>query len=76
MTVLFVVGSMNLVWMGILSAVIFVEKTVPQGVVIGKLTGIALITLGVALSVGVVPFGETFVAYHLEERNVLPLSGL
>jgi len=76
MAVLFVVGSMNLVWMGILSAVIFVEKTVPQGVVFGKLTGIALIMLGVALSVGIVPFGETFVAYHLEERNVLPLSGL
>ena len=67
MTVLFVVGSMNLVWMGILSAVIFVEKTVPQGVVIGKLTGIALITLGVASDRDDAGrFGETFVAYHLE----------
>lgn len=58
MTVLFVVGSMNLVWMGILSAVIFVEKVVPQGIVIGKLTGVALVVLGTALSVGVVPFNE------------------
>lgn len=65
MTVLFVVGSMNLVWMGILSAVIFTEKVVPHGVIIGKATGVALIVLGVALSAGVVPFGETFVPYHL-----------
>jgi len=65
MVVLFVVGTMNLVWMGILSAVIFVEKIIPQGVVVGKAMGIALIVLGIALSVGVVPFGETFVSYHL-----------
>jgi predicted metal-binding membrane protein len=58
MAVFFVVGSMNLVWMGILSAVIFVEKVIPQGVVIGKATGVALILLGIALSAGVVPFGE------------------
>ena len=58
MTVLFVVGSMNLVWMGILSAVIFVEKIVRQGIVIGKLTGVALVVLGIALSVGIVPFVE------------------
>ena len=65
MAVLFVVGSMNLVWMGILSAVIFVEKSIPQGVVIGKVVGIALIALGVALSVGLVPFGRELVAYRL-----------
>jgi predicted metal-binding membrane protein len=58
MAVLFVVGSMNLVWMGILSAVIFFEKVVPQGVMIGKITGLALIMLGIGLSVGVMPFGE------------------
>ena len=58
MAVLFVVGSMNLVWMGILSAVIFVEKIAPQGVIIGRATGIVLIVLGVALSAGIVPFGE------------------
>ena len=63
MVVLFVVGTMNLVWMGILSAVIFVEKIVPQGAVIGKAMGIALIVLGVALSAGVVPFGEELVGF-------------
>jgi len=65
MTVLFVVGSMNLLWMGILSAVIFVEKIVPQGVVIGKAAGVALILLGIALSIGVVPFGEKLAVSRL-----------
>ena len=59
MAVLFVVGSMNLVWMGILSLVIFVEKTVPQGITVGKVTGIALIVLGIVLSIGGMPFLAT-----------------
>ncbi|MGE0820851.1 MAG: DUF2182 domain-containing protein [Candidatus Binatia bacterium] len=58
MVVLFVVGTMNLVWMGILSIVIFVEKIVPRGVEMGKATGIALILLGMALSAGLMSFGE------------------
>ena len=49
MAVLFVVGTMNLVWMGILSMVIFVEKIVPRGVEMGKATGLALIALGLAM---------------------------
>ena len=49
MAVLFVVGTMNLVWMGILSMVIFVEKIVPHGVEMGKATGLALIALGLAM---------------------------
>lgn len=52
MVVLFVVGTMNLVWMGLLSAVIFVEKIIPHGVEMGKASGIVLIALGLALSVG------------------------
>ena len=52
--VLFVVGTMNLVWMGILSAIIFTEKIVPQGVELGKASGIALIILGVAVSLGLI----------------------
>jgi predicted metal-binding membrane protein len=54
MVVLFVVGTMNLVWMGILSAIIFTEKIVPHGMEMGKASGIALIVLGVALSVGLI----------------------
>ncbi len=56
MVVLFVMGTMNLVWMGMLSIVIFVEKTAPQGVTLGKATGLALMLLGAALTVGFVPF--------------------
>jgi len=50
MAVLFVVGTMNLVWMGVLTLVIFVEKTVPQGVIMGKGVGIGLIGLGLLLA--------------------------
>ena len=53
MIVLFVVGTMNLVWMGLLSAVIFAEKIVPYGVEMGRASGIILIVLGLALSVGI-----------------------
>ena len=56
MVVLFVMGTMNLVWMGILSIVIFVEKIVPHGVEMGKATGIALIVLGLAMGFEVLPF--------------------
>jgi predicted metal-binding membrane protein len=54
MVVLFVVGTMNLVWMGILSIVIFVEKIVPYGVGMGKATGVGLIALGVAMGLGII----------------------
>lgn len=57
MLVLFVVGTMNLVWMGLLTIVIFVEKIVPYGVAMGKATGVILIVLGLALGLGAVPLG-------------------
>jgi len=58
MAVLFVVGTMNLVWMGVLSMVIFVEKIVPHGVEMGKATGLVLIALGLAMmGLDAVPFG-------------------
>lgn len=55
MTVLFVVGTMNLVWMGILSIIIFIEKIVPHGVEMGKVTGLALIVFGLVMGFGGVP---------------------
>ena len=58
MVVLFVVGTMNLVWMGVLSIIIFGEKIVPHGVEMGKATGIALIVFGVAMTVGIIPLRE------------------
>ncbi|MGH7966190.1 MAG: DUF2182 domain-containing protein [Candidatus Binatia bacterium] len=50
MAVLFVVGTMNLVWMGILTLVIFLEKVVPSGEVWGKGVGLGLIGLGLVLA--------------------------
>ena len=50
MTVLFVAGTMNLVWMGILTLVIFLEKMVPQGAMLGKGVGIGLIGLGLLVT--------------------------
>jgi len=55
MVVLFVVGTMNLVWMGVLSIIIFVEKIVPHGVEMGKATGIVLIAFGLAMGFGALP---------------------
>ena len=51
MAVLFVVGTMNLVWMGVLTLIIFMEKILPYGVAMGKGTGIGLISLGLVLVV-------------------------
>jgi predicted metal-binding membrane protein len=48
MIVLLVVGMMNLVWMVGLSALIFLEKALPGGIVVGRLAGIALCAVGIA----------------------------
>jgi predicted metal-binding membrane protein len=50
MAVFFVVGTMNLVWMGILTLVIFMEKIIPRGVAMGKGVGLGLIGLGLLLA--------------------------
>lgn len=50
MLVLFVVGVMNLAWMGILTLIIFVEKISKHGVVISKVVGGLLILLGIAMA--------------------------
>ena len=42
MIVLLVVGVMNLTWMVGLSAVIYLEKVVPEGRLVGRVTGVAL----------------------------------
>ena len=55
MTVMFVMGTMNLVWMGILALVIFVEKVVPHGVALGKGVGLVLMGLGLLLAVSAGP---------------------
>lgn len=51
MTVLVAVGTMNLVWMVALTAIIFAEKAMPHGEVIGRVTSVALGAVGLVLVV-------------------------
>lgn len=51
MLVLFVVGIMNIAWMGILTLTIFVEKISKHGVIISKFVGGSLILLGIVMIV-------------------------
>jgi predicted metal-binding membrane protein len=46
MVVLFAVGLMNLGWTVLLAAVIFAEKVIPRGPIIGKLAGLAFVLFG------------------------------
>jgi predicted metal-binding membrane protein len=57
MAVLFAVGVMSLFWMGVVAAVILVEKVLPQGLRLSRVVGIALVVLGlwVAFSPSSVP---------------------
>lgn len=50
MVVLFVVGLMNLTWMALLALAIFLEKILPWGVLISRVSGAALIVLGLLLA--------------------------
>jgi predicted metal-binding membrane protein len=49
MTVLLVVGLMNLVWMVALFALFFVEKNWKRGLVVAKVAGTAFVALGVGI---------------------------
>ena len=49
MTVLLVVGLMNLVWMVALSMLFFVEKHWRRALVVGRVFGVALVVLGLAV---------------------------
>jgi predicted metal-binding membrane protein len=48
MLVMFVVGVMNLVWMAGLGVVMLLEKVAPRGDLLARLSGVALILLGLA----------------------------
>jgi predicted metal-binding membrane protein len=50
MTILLVVGVMNLVWMIALAAVFFLEKNWRGGVVVSRIVGIGLVIIGVAVA--------------------------
>jgi predicted metal-binding membrane protein len=52
MVVLLVVGVMNVAWMVALSGLIFLEKVLPAGGLIGRIAGIALCVAGIARIIG------------------------
>lgn len=56
MVVLFVLGLMNLVWMGVMAVVIFLEKLGPRPNLMTKVVGLALVAAG-ALVAGSAVFG-------------------
>jgi predicted metal-binding membrane protein len=55
MLVLLTVGVTNLVWMGLVAALIFVEKVLPFGSVTAKVVGTVLVGVGIGLAVTSTP---------------------
>jgi predicted metal-binding membrane protein len=51
MTLLFVAGVMNLLWVALIAVLVLVEKIAPRGDLIGRCAGVALIVVGIALGV-------------------------
>jgi len=49
MAILVAVGTMNIVWMVALAAMIFVEKVTPRGELIARLVSVLLVVLGLSL---------------------------
>jgi predicted metal-binding membrane protein len=50
MTLLFVAGVMNLVWVAVIAVAVLVEKTLPRGELVGRITGGALVIAGAWLA--------------------------
>ena len=55
MLVLLTVGVMNLVWMALIAAVIFIEKVLPFGWAAAKVVGIVLLGAGISLALMWIP---------------------
>jgi predicted metal-binding membrane protein len=51
MSLLFVAGVMNLLWIAAIAVFVLVEKAVPKGDLIGRFAGAALIVAGIVLAV-------------------------
>ena len=51
MSVLFVVGVMNLLWVAILGVVVLLEKVSPVGSIVARASGVAMVLAGIALIV-------------------------
>ncbi len=54
MVLLFVGGVMNLLWVAVIAGFVFVEKMIPAGELVAKLTGVALAGAGVWMMVSAV----------------------
>lgn len=52
MTVMFVVGAMNLAWMGLLTVLVLGEKVIPPAWHVDRVVGLALVTSGVWVAAG------------------------
>ena len=52
MTLLFVVGVMNLLWVAAIAAFVFIEKLLPRGAWIARVGGLAMLGFGVFLVLG------------------------
>jgi predicted metal-binding membrane protein len=48
MLVLLLLGMMNLVWMGMVAAIIFSEKALPHGALLSRVVGVSLVAIGIA----------------------------
>ena len=53
MTLLFVLGVMNLLWIAALAIFVLIEKVAPTGHWVGRFTGLLLVLWGVWIMVGV-----------------------
>ena len=51
MVLLVAVGVMSLFWMGVVAAVVFAEKVLPRGDLVGRVLAMALVALGIWLAV-------------------------
>jgi predicted metal-binding membrane protein len=49
MALLFVAGVMNVLWVAAIAVAVLVEKVVPRGDLVGRLAGVVLLAVGVAL---------------------------
>ena len=54
MTLLFVFGVMNLVWIAVLSVFVLLEKVVPRGELVARVAGVGFIVAGVSVLFGTV----------------------
>jgi predicted metal-binding membrane protein len=49
MLLMFVGGMMNLIWMILITAIILIEKVAPRGDIFAKVTGVAMVVIGIYL---------------------------